>query len=423
MGGFGRRFLLGAAPLGLTGLAVGASRRAQAAPAEIVIGAVYPLSGNAAAIGHDAQMAIETEAAIINGHHAPIPMLLGEGGGLPGLGGAKVKVIFADSQNNPQIAQSEAQRLITQDHVVAIIGSYTSATAVTISQVCNRYQIPYISAENSAPSLNEQGLTWFFRPSPTDVNFSQAMFDFFAAIGKKTGHPVRSVAIIHENSVFGTDSSRIQVKLAKAAGIKVLADISYQASTPSLQVEVERLRAADADVVMPTSYTSDAILMMRTMHDVGYKPKAIMAQDAGFIDPAFLKAVGPLAEGLMTRSSFSLDAARSRPAITAVNPLIKAADNGKDLNDMTSRELTALQVLADALNRAKSTNNMALREALRATDIAGKDTIMPWQGIKFDQTGQNTEGNPVILQRHGGQWHTVFPFDVATMPAMWNVGA
>jgi branched-chain amino acid transport system substrate-binding protein len=350
-------------------------------------------------------------------------MLLGNGGGLPGLGGAKIKLIFADSQNNPQIAQSEAQRLITQEHVVAIVGSYTSATAVTISQACDRYQIPYISADNSAPTLNQQGLSWFFRPSPTDIDFSKAMFDFFAAIGKKTGRPVRSVAIIHENSVFGTDSARIQAELAKAAGIEVAANISYQASTPSLQVEIERLRAANADVVLPTSYTSDAILMIRTMHDIGYKPKAIMAQDAGFIDPAFLKAVGPLAEGVMTRSSFSLDAVTSRPAIPAINALVKAADNGKDLNDLTSREITALQVLADALNRAKSTNNMALQASLRATDIAGKDTIMPWNGIKFDQTGQNTAGNAVIQQYLKGQWHTVFPFDLATATADWNVGS
>jgi len=417
-----RRLVLSAAPSGLTGLALATTRRALAAPQEIVVGAVYPLSGAAAAIGHDAQMALQTEAEIINGRHN-IPMLLGSGGGLPALGGAKLKLIFGDSQNNPQIAQSEAQRLITQEHVIAVIGSYTSATAVTISQVCSRYQVPYISAENSAPSLNQQGLEWFFRPSPTDIDFSQAMFDFFAAIGKKTGHPVRSIAIIHENSVFGTDSSRVQVKLARQAGIKVAANISYQASTPSLQVEVERLRAADADVVMPTSYTNDAILMMRTMHDVGYRPKAILAQDAGFIDPAFLKAVGPLAEGVMTRSSFALDAVKLRPAIPAVNALVKPADDGKDLNDMTAREVTALQVLADALNRAKSTDNMALRTALRATDIPGHQTIMPWQGVKFDNTGQNTEGKPVIQQFQNGQWRTIYPFDLATKAAIWNVSA
>jgi branched-chain amino acid transport system substrate-binding protein len=411
----GRKWLLLGAAMML------AAGRAQAAPPDVVIGAVYPLSGNAAPVGHDAQAALETEAAIINGN-GNIPMLLGKGGGLPGLGGAHIRLIFADSQNSPQMARSEAERLITRDHVVAIIGSYTSATAVTISQICNRYQIPYISADNSAPSLSQQGLSWFFRISPTDTMFTRSMFDFFAAIGKQTGRPVHSVALIHENSVFGTDSSRAQTQMAKAAGIKVLADISYQANGPSLSVEAERLRAANADVVMPSSYTSDSILLMRSMHEVGYQPKAVMAQAAGFVDPAFLTAVGPLAEDVMTRSSFALDATKARPAIPKVNALFRAKDPGKDLNDNTSRELVSLQVLADAIDRAKSTNNMKLRAALRATDIPGDQTIMPWRGIKFDKTGQNTEADPVIQQYQHGAWRTIYPLGFASAPAVWNVG-
>lgn len=393
----------------------------QARAEDILIGAVYPLSGNAAAIGHDAQAAMETEAAIINGTSGVASMLLGEGGGLPGLGGAKIKLVWADSQNNPQIARTEAERLITQNHVVAIIGSYTSATAVTISQICDRYEIPYISADNSSPTLNKQGLSWFFRPSPTDIDFTQSMFDFYAW-ADKAGHPVKSVAIIHENSVFGTDSGKLQAALAEKAGIKVLADLAYQASTPSLSVEAQRLKAADADVVMPSSYTSDAILLMRAMHDAGYAPKALLAQDAGFIDPALIKSVGPLAEGIMSRSSFALDASPSRPAITAVNAMYAARNDGKNLNDLTAREITALQVLADAINRAKSTKNTDLQAALKATDIKGEQTIMPWRGIKFDATGQNTSGNPVIQQWRENGWHTVFPEDVATAKPVWSVG-
>jgi branched-chain amino acid transport system substrate-binding protein len=421
MTGFGRKLAKGAAALGVVGWALAAPPQAQAAPPDIVIGAVYPLSGNAAPIGHDAQVALQAMTDIINGH-MDMPMLMGQGGGLSNLGGARIKLIFADSQNNPQIARTEAERLITQDHVVAVIGSYTSFTAVTISQICNRYEIPYISAENSSPTLSKQGLAWFFRPSPTDIDFSGAMFAFFAGIGKQTGRPVHSVAIIHENSVFGTDSSRIQTGLADQAGIKVLANISYQSSTPSLSVEAERLKAADADVVLPTSYTSDAILLVHAMHDAGYTPKAILAQDAGFIDQAFLTASGPLADNIMSRSSFALDAGKSRPAIAKVNAYFKPLDNGKDLNDMTSREMTAMQVLADAINRAGSTDHLKLQAALKATDIPGNQTIMPWVGIKFDATGQNTEGNPVIQQYQHGEWHTIFPFDVASAPAVWNVG-
>ncbi|MGI4797036.1 MAG: ABC transporter substrate-binding protein [Janthinobacterium lividum] len=388
---------------------------------DILIGAVYPLSGAAAAIGADAQAAIETEAAIINGGENVPSMLFGNGGGLPNLGGAHVKIVWADSQNNPQIARTEAERLITQGKVVAIIGSYTSATAVTISQICDRYQIPYISADNSSPSLNKQGLSWFFRPSPTDVGFTGSMFDFIDWAGKN-GHPIGSVAIIHENSVFGTDSAKLQASMAEKAGIKVAADLAYQASTPSLSVEAQRLKAADADLVLPSSYTSDAILLMRSMHDAGYTPKAVLAQDAGFIDPAFLKASGPLAEGVMSRSSFALDATTARPAIAPVNKLYAARNNGKDLNDLTARELTALQVLADAINRAKSTKNTDIQAALKTTDIPGNMTVMPWKGIKFDETGQNTEGNPVIQQWTGGAWHTVFPTDVATAKPVWTVG-
>jgi branched-chain amino acid transport system substrate-binding protein len=395
---------------------------AQARAAEdIVIGAVYPLSGNGAQVGLDAKAAFEVAEDIVNTTHDPIPMVMGKGGGLAHLGGAHIRVVFADSQNDPQKARAEAERLITQEHVVAIVGSYTSATAATISQVTERYQIPYMSADNSSPSLNRRGLVWFFRTSPTDEMFSQAMFDFFKAVGDKTGHPVKSVALVHEDSIFGTDSSNVQKKLADAAGIRIAADIRYRANSPSLTTEMEQIKAADPDVIMPSSYTSDAILMVHAMHDLGYTPKAILAQAAGFQEKAFFDGVGPLAEGVMSRSSFALDATASRPAIAPVNALYHA-HNGKDMNDNTSRELTALLVLCDAIDRAGTADAEPLRKALMATDIPGNQTIMPWKGIKFDETGQNQLGTPVIQQVTGGVYKTVYPFDVATVPVVWNVG-
>jgi branched-chain amino acid transport system substrate-binding protein len=388
---------------------------------DIVIGAVYPLSGNAAPVGLDAKAALETAADVINTSHDAIPMLMGKGGGLAHLGGAHIRLVFADSQNDPQKARAETERLITQDKAVAIVGSYTSATAATISQVTERYEVPYMSADNSSPSLNQRGLKWFFRTSPHDVMFTEAMFAFFKAVGEKTGHPVKSVALFYEDSIFGTDSSNVQRKLAEAAGIKVAVDIKYRANSPSLSAEAQRLKAADADVLMPSSYTSDSILILRAMNEIGYKPKAIMAQAAGFQEAAFLTGAGPLAEGAMSRSSFALDAVKSRPAIPAVDALFKAKSN-KDLNDNTSREFTALIVLADAIDRAGSAKPEDIRKALVATDIPGDQTIMPWKGIKFDATGQNTEGTPVIQQITGGVYKTIYPFDLAVVPVIWNVG-
>ena len=387
---------------------------------DITIGAIYPLTGNAAQIGADAQAAIGVISDIINTDHAPIPMLLGQGGGLPHYGHNHIRVIFADHQNDPQKARAEAERLITQEHAVALIGSYTSATAATISQVAERYEVPYLAMDNSSPSLNQRGLKWFFRTSPHDEMFTAAMFDFFKAVGEKTGRPVKSVALFYEDSIFGADSSNVQRKMAAANGITVAADIKYRANSPSLSAEAQKLKAANADVVMPSSYTSDAILLIRADNDIGYHP-VIMAQAAGFQEQSFITAVGPLAEGVMSRSSFALDAEKSRPAIPAVNGMYRAKTN-KDLNDNTSRQIVAVQVLADAIDRAASTKPEDIRVAMTKTDIPGDQTIMPWKGIKFDSTGQNTEATPVIQQIKDGVYHTIYPFDIAVQAPVWNVG-
>jgi branched-chain amino acid transport system substrate-binding protein len=405
----------------LTALALTLVAPAAWAADDVVIGAIYPMTGNSAPIGADAKAALETVSDIINGQHEPIPMLMGKGGGLPALGGAKIRIIFADHQNDPQKARAEAERLITQEHVVALIGSYTSATAATISQVADRYEVPYLAMDNSSPTLNQRGLKWFFRTSPHDIMFTQAMFDFFKAIGEKTGQQVKSVALIYEDSIFGSDSSGAQKKMAEASGIAVAADLRYRAGSPSLSAEAERLKAASADVVMPSSYTNDAILLLKGMDEIGYKPKAIMAQAAGFQEQAFLTAVGPLSEGAMSRSSFALDAVKARPAIPVVDALYKAR-SGKDLNDNTARQVTAVQVLADAINRAGSADPEAIRKALTATDVPGDQLIVPWKGVKFDETGQNIEATPVIQQVQGGTYRTVYPFDVAAAEAKWNLG-
>ncbi|HEY0418234.1 MAG TPA: ABC transporter substrate-binding protein [Acetobacteraceae bacterium] len=414
-----RRSLLKRA--GLMGAALASGARAARAADDVVIGVIYPLSGNGAQVGLDAKVAYEVGAEIINGTHASIPMLMGKGGGLDRLGGARIRLVFADSQNDPQKARAEAERLVTQEKSVAILGSYTSATAATISQVTERYEVPYVSADNSSPSLNQRGLKWFFRTGPHDEMFTQAMFQFFKDIAAKTGRPAKSVALFYEDSIFGTDSSNVQRKLAQAAGMAVAADIRYRASSPSLSAEAQRLKSANADVLMPSSYTSDAILILRAMNEIGYKPPAVMAQAAGFQEQAFLTGAGALAEGVMSRSSFAVDATKLRPAIAPVNALYKARNN-KDMNDNTSREITALMVLADAINRAGSAKPEDIRTALKAADVPGVQTIMPWKGVKFDDTGQNTECNPVIQQVSGGTYKTIWPFDLAVVEAEWGVG-
>jgi branched-chain amino acid transport system substrate-binding protein len=248
--------------------------------------------------------------------------------------------------------------------------------------------------------------------------FTQAMFDFYDSLAKK-GKKVESVALFYEDTIFGTDSAAVQRKLAGEKGIKVLADIKYRANSPSLTSEVQQLKAANAQVLMPSSYTTDAILLMKTMAELGYKPPAIVAQDAGFSEQALFTAIGAQGEGVITRSTFSLDLAAKKPAISKVNELYKAK-SGKDLNDLTARQFTALFVMADAINRSKTGEPVAIRDALVTTDIPGDQTILPWKRVKFDETGQNQDCTPVLLQRQGPKYVTVYPPEFAVAQVAWG---
>src|SRR6202158_2342448 len=402
--------------LGATAAAALLPIAARAQTSEVVIGVIYPLSGASAQIGVDAQKAFETAADLINKNYDfDLPLAPGEG--LSGLGGAKIRLVFADHQADPQKGRAEAERLITQEKVCAIIGTYQSAVAVTISQICERYQIPFISADNSSPSLHRRGLKFYFRAAPHDEMYSAAMFDFFDAM-KKKGTKIETLALFHEDTIFGTDSGNAQLKLANERGYKVVADIKYRSNSPSLSAEVQQLKAANATVLMPSSYTTDGILLIKTMAELGYKPSAIVAQDGGFSGKALYDAVRDKLEGAISRGSFSLDLAAKRPMVGKINAMFKEK-SGKDLNDFSSRQFMGLMVMADAINRAKSTDGEKIRDALVATDMPGEQTIMPWKRVKFDELGQNNDADPVLLQYVGGKFVTVFPPQAAVAEATW----
>jgi branched-chain amino acid transport system substrate-binding protein len=402
--------------LGATASAALLPIAARAQTSEVVIGVIYPLSGASAQIGVDAQKAFETAAEIIN-KKFDFDLPLARDEGLPGLGGAKVRLVFADHQADPQKGRAEAERLITQEKVSAVIGTYQSAVAVTVSQICERYQIPFLSADNSSPSLHRRGLKFYFRAAPHDEMYSKAMFDFFDAMRKK-GVKIDTLSLFHEDTIFGTDSGNAQSKLASERGYKIVSDVKYRANSPSLSAEVQQLKAANADVLMPSSYTTDGILLVKTMGELGYKPPAIVAQDAGFSEKALYDAVGDKLEGVISRGTFSLDLATKRPMVGKINAMYKEK-SGKDFNDYSSRQFMALIVMADAINRAKSTDGDKIREALAATDIPGEQTIMPWKRVKFDEMGQNNDADPVLLQYVGGKFVTIFPPQAAVAEAIW----
>ncbi len=390
---------------------------AQGANKDIQIGAIYPFTGSGAQVGIDARTALETAADVINNAH-DLDLPLAKEAGLPQLGGAKIKLVYADHQADPQKGRAEAERLITQNGVVALIGTYYSSVAAVVSQVAERYQVPFVAAEASSPSLQTKGLKYFFRPGPNDEMYSAAMFDFINYAEDKYPGTAKTVALFYEDTLFGNDTSKVQKQLAAERKVEIVSDIKYRANSPSLSSEVQLLKSKTPDVILATSYTTDAILLVQTMAELGFKPKGLISQNGGFIEPAFLSAVGDRADGIISRASFVLDLATKRPALMAVNEMFKKR-SGKNLNDNTAREFMALLILADAINRAGSTKGPAIEAALRATDIPGSSTIMPWDRVTFGPDGQNTSIKPVMMQYGAREYRTVWPERLATRPLKW----
>jgi len=388
-----------------------------AEPPEIVIGSILPLTGGLATTGRGLKIAQELARDLINGH-VSYPVTMVGGYGFPNLGHARLKIVFADSQGNPDQAKTVAEQLITQDHVVALLGCYASAQTATASQVAERYGIPFLNPDSSNPTLTERGFKWFFRQTPHDGTFSANLFQFLDDITKQKRMKVQRVALVSENTLFGTGAAE-----AKKHSYDLALRMPYAANASEVQSEVQKIKAANPDVIFQASYLNDALLFMKTYKQQGVNVQGILAQDAGFIDPNFVKNLGKDADYILTRDVFSLNVKFRNKGVPLVNDLFKQRSGGNNLDGNTARDFTAVTVIADAINRAKSTKPEDIAKALRATNIDGKRTIVPWRGIKFDEKGQNTLGNGLIEQIQGGVYETVWPFDVATKPAIWPMPA
>jgi branched-chain amino acid transport system substrate-binding protein len=392
---------------------------------EVVIGVLYPLSGNAAQVGIDCVNAVKLAADIVN-NDVNVGVPLGKGEGLPGLGGAKIRLVVVDHQGKPEIGQGEAERLITQEKVHALFGAYFSGVTATVSQVAERNGVPILNAESSSPALTERGFKYFFRTSPHDGHFSQAMFDFMRDLESRRKVKIKTVGIMHEATQFGSDSAKVQEELAKKAGYEVATKISYRDKATNLDAEVGKLKAANPDVFLPSSYTNDALLFVRTAKTLDYNPKLLIAQNAGWTDPTFLREAGKDAEGHITRAPFALDMAAKKPLIGQVNDLFKqhAANTAKrEMSDVPARAFTGFLTLADAINRAKSTSPEEIRKALAATNLPPEQLIMPWTGVKFDDKGQNTGVRAILQQVQNGAYWTIYPFELAAKDAVYPLPA
>lgn len=388
------------------------SQRSGGNVTEIKIGVILPLSGRLAETGADLRDGIEFAADQINSQ-----------GGVKSCEGARIKIVWGDSAGKPETGAAEAERLITLENVVALVGAYQSAVTKTASEVAERYLVPFINPDSSSPALTERGYKWFFRVTPHDGMFAKQQVEFVNWLNKVYGNQIKTVAIIHEDSEFGTKVAEAWEKEFTEAGYKVIKVVKYNAATvTSLDSEVLALKAANPDLLLVASYVQDAVLLVKTMKAQNFAPKAIVAQDAGFIEPSYIKQVGSDGWYIFSREVFNWDLTNKIPRLKEVNDAFKAK-YGKDLNGNSARDYTGMWVLyyalEEACKKAKPSDLKAFREALREAltnlNVSSDKLIMPWGGVKFDSKGQNILGQGIIVQMMpDGKYHTVYPPEYAT---------
>ena len=381
---------------------------------KVKIGVIFPMTGNAASAGLHGKAGLEVALDVINNAHPELGNFpLAKNAGLAGLGGAKLELVFADNQGSPATGQNQALRLITEEKVVALTGAYQSGITLTTSAIAEKYGIPFVNGESVASNLTERGFKWFFRTTPIATDFAKVYYDFLTDM-KASGAKTDSVALVHDNTEYGKSVADVITAAFKEKGVAIALDVAYASNATDVQSQVLQLKEKKPDVVIMISYTSDAILFAKTFQAQDYKPPMLIADDAGYSDPSFIKAVGKISQGAFNRSSWSVGPAGSPTAVIAKMYKEKSGD---EMDDTVARQMTGLFVLADAIDRAGSTDPAKIQAALKATDLKPDQLMIGYKGVKFDDKGQNILASGVIIQLQDGEnYVTVWPKASAQKP-------
>ena len=397
---------------------------------EIKIGVIYPLTGGAAAAGRELRAGAELAAEIANNVMADINMSMAKNSGIKSMGGAKITLIFKDHEANPTLGADLAKKLILDDKVDGLMGCYHSSVTKTVSAVAEQHGVPMINGTSTSPPLTQRGFKWFWRTTPHDKWFTKDLFELIKGLseGKVRGvkavpkNELASIASACEKTEWGSNVSDMIQAWAKDYGINVKKSLLYAKESPDLSSEVRSLKASRADVMLFASYTSDAIMMVKTLKAQKVKPKIIWGQDAGFEKPEFRNTLGDSIVGILTRTVFLPKVAELKPVSGQVNKLYKAK-TGNDLGGASARAFTGLQTWVHVLEKAGSTEPADIQRAANTINIPGAELVVPWAGIKFstsgDEIGQNTLGSGLVGQYQKGPdgklvLEIVYPFDVAS---------
>ncbi len=319
------------------------------------IGNVEPLSGPSASVGVQGKQAREMAVEEINA-----------AGGIKSLGGAKLEMIYADSKSDPTVGVTETERLINTEKVNLVTGCWNSAVTYPATQVAERYGIPFVVPVAVRDTITERGFKNIFRVAAKDSWWVRDQFRFLKDMQAETGVKLKTIAFVFENGDWGTGFAEKWRELAQKEGYQVVLDEPYPSTATDLTPVVTKLKSANPDIVLLVSNAADAILLTNTMTEMQVKPKVVLASGGGHADPKFLENTGDNAVGIFDEVEWNTDV--NKPGAKETNAKFKKK-YGYDLTGESVDAYASVYVIADALERAASTDPAKLREALATTNL------------------------------------------------------
>jgi len=366
--------------------AFGIARKAFAAE-PVNIGGLYPVTGSFAQIGQGCVNAAKLAVQMVN-----------EAGGIKSLGGAPLNLIVSDVQSDTTVTRTETDRLINAYKLSAIHGCFASALTLIASEVAERAKMPLLTG-SSSDQLNKNR-RYTFTPFSRASQFAEAQLQMSRLVSDSP-----KVAVIFENTAFGTSTSNGLREQASGQGVEVVMFEPYSAGLTDASPLINKVRASGANMMFPVSYLNDLILIIRAIRQNGLEI-AINGGSGGFVIPDFYKNVGSVGEGLLGVAHWNHDV---NADALKVNENYKK-QYGEFLFEYAGGLVAQTFMIADALERAASTDPQKVRDALSTLDVSsGYAAMGPGGKVKFGPNGKNIYAHPVGVQWQHGDLATVFP--------------
>ncbi|MCD7735510.1 MAG: ABC transporter substrate-binding protein [Lachnospiraceae bacterium] len=399
-----------AATMVVSSMAIGMSAYAEDSD-PILIGAVYPMTGDLADSGKTMQQGIDMAIDEIN-----------EAGGIDG---REIEVIYGDTQGDSATGMSEAERLITQENVDVLIGCYQSGVTATVAQIAEPYGVPLITENATSDALTANGYEYFFRLAPTNMMFVRDMIDYIKEASENDSEVAgSSVAVFTDNSEVGQQTVEWTEYWAGENDIEYLGSVLYTSGAADLSSEVLQLKSMDADVVVADCYVSDAILFTKTLNEQGYSPSMIICKGNGFTEAAYLEGVGSLANGVVVATEFVVGS-KGEEITDKYYELY-----GEDMNGHSAEAYTSTWVLIDAFKNSveagNEINNETIKDELSVIEIDGtfsngNEIILPYDRIAFEEDefngspylNQNLSATVTVTQIQDEEYVTIWPYEIA----------